>query len=168
MKKTIISILIICAIAFHFVCVFKNSKKRILEKRVESEAKKSLRGLVWGLLTIGFFVFAITQFSLIREIGFALISKENTLIIRSVMRVVLGTESVYLSLGILLCWTLVAVEVSLILSVISLFVVKKLLPIYYFEKEQPFFKASTQSEEQFSPVLFVNRKLIFNFAKLRN
>ena len=168
MKKIIISILIICAITFHFVCVLKNSKKRILEKRVESEAKKSLRGLVWGLIAIGFFVFALTNFSLIREIGFALISKENTLIIRSVMKMVLGTESVYIGLGVLLCWTLVAVEVSLLLSVISLFVVKKLLPIYYFEKEQLFFEASAKGEEQFLPVLFTNRKLIFSFARLRN
>lgn len=135
---------------------------------MEWQAKKTLRALIWGIIAVVFFVLAITNFSILRQIGFSLISEENILIIRSVMKVILGTESVYASLGILLCWTLISIEVSLLLSVISLFVVKKLLPIYFFEKEQLFFEASAKGEEQFLPVLFTNRKLIFSFARLRN
>ncbi|MBR3864049.1 MAG: hypothetical protein IKJ19_02895 [Clostridia bacterium] len=168
MKKIIISILIFCAITFHFVKVFKNSRKRVFNKKMEWQAKKTLRALIWGIIAVVFFVLAITNFSILRQIGFSLISEENILIIRSVMKVILGTESVYASLGILLCWTLISIEVSLLLSVISLFVVKKLLPIYFFEKEQLFFEASAKGEEQFLPVLFTNRKLIFSFARLRN
>ncbi len=168
MKKIIIAILIFSAIFIHFINVFKNSTEYVLNHKVKKMAKKSLRTLFMGIIAVGLFVFAITNFSLVRKIGFSLISNENTLIIRSIMKAILGTESVYVALGVLLCWTLIVTELSFLFSVIALFVIKKLFYIYFFETEQQFFKVSSHGEEELSPLSYSNRKLIFSFARLRN
>ena len=134
MKKLLITILIISALFIHFFKVFKNTNSTALNKKVKKGAKISLRMLLSGAIAVGIFAFAIIKFSLIRKIGYELISKDNIRLIRCVMKEILGTESVYTALGILFSCALTFTHASLLFSVITLFVVKKQLLLCYFEK----------------------------------
>lgn len=170
MKKLLIAILIISVFSIHLVSLFKSSSKlKSIKVRVAKEAKKSLRALFMGVFAIGLIGLAIIKFSFVRKVGFALIPEETTLIIRSILKAILGTESVYAALGILMCYGMLFLQSSLLFAVIGFFVVKNLLPIYIFEEESFFLSVLNASEIKEQPTLpYVNSKIFYSFARLRN
>jgi hypothetical protein len=133
---------------------------------MEKAAKKSVRLLTIGLIVLAFFWLAISNFDLLREIGFSLISKEKIAVIRSLMKVFLGTHSVYVALGTLAIWTLFIIQFAILFSFVGFIVAKKIILPRILVEER--FNLEDNCKVQFiANTQTRSEKIFFRFANLR-
>ena len=167
MKFIFVIILILGAYLFKISRLAKKSRNNVdFANMMEKAAKKSVRLLTLGLIVLAFFCLAIFNFDILREIGFSLISKEKIVLIRSLMKVFLGTHSVYVALGTLAIWTLFVVQFAILFSIVAFIASKKLLlPRIWVEEEiivDNNCKSSYNNKTQYR-----SEKIFFRFANLR-
>jgi hypothetical protein len=167
MKLILVIILILGTCLFKAYRLAKRSKNRVdFEKMMEREAKKSVRLLTAGLIVLAFFWLAISNFDLLRSIGFSLISKEQIEIFRSLMKVFLGTHSVYVAMGTLTIWVLFIIQFSILFSFVSIIATKKIL-LPRILVEEPFDIENDCESNICNKQQYRSEKIFFRFANLR-
>ena len=167
MKFIFVIILILGAYLFKSNNIAKHSRNQIdFAKMMEKAAKKSVRLLTIGLIVLAFFWLAISNFDLLRAVGFSLISKEKIALIRSLMKAFLGTHSVYVALGTLVIWTMFVVQFAILFSFIGFFAAKKILLPRIMVEDQ--FGVNDCYENHYSAKTQLrSEKIFFRFANLR-
>lgn len=167
MNPFVIFNLIFCALGLYLVkYVGELYRAGILREKLEKAARKALRFTFYGLVAASFAIFAISQFSWVRDVGFAFFSAEAVASIRLIMQAILDTNSVYAALQIFACVALLLVEFSLIFSIVGFFVVKQLVVPQALECNRVGSETTTERHaEVAAPHVF--RKIFLNFANLR-
>ena len=167
MKFILVIILILGINLFKINSIAKKSRNTSdFAKMMEKEAKKSVRLLTCGLIVLALVWLAISNFDILRAIGFSLISKEKIAVIRSLMKMFLGTHSVYVALGTLTVWMLFIIQFSILFSFISFFVAKRILLPRILVEEQ--FGVNDCYENHYSAKTQLrSEKIFFRFANLR-
>ena len=169
MNLIIITNLILCAFFFRFgVEVWRGYKKHKLAQTWEKEAKRALRFLFLGIALVGLFALATWQFDFIRDLGFSLISKEQISVIRGLMNVFLGTTSVYVALGVMTVWTLILIQVCFLFTIVGIFLVKRIYLTYCVVETEELYSDLNAKNYKEVAVPYVNRRICFNLAHLRN
>ena len=167
MKTIMLAILIISAFLLRLAIVVKKScQNNTLHQVLEKEARKVLRFLLKGVIAVSLFAFAISQFVILREIGFTLIPETWISKIRALLELFLGTHSVYYSLQIVVGWILLGMEICLVLSFIGVFLVKKFFLPYISTEEKWYFDFSTKNHAEVE-MPHRKRKIFFQFARIR-
>lgn len=167
MKLIVFFILILCAFGLYGAkYVNEQYRNGVLLEKIERAAKKALRFTLKGIVAVGLALLALSAFPLVREIGFAVLPAKLIETIRLIMQAILETNSVYAAIQIFAGAALLAVECSLIFSIVGLFVVK--LPVILRVLECAHIEAKTElrrDTEVALPRIF--RKIFLNFANLK-
>ena len=161
------TILILCALGLCFVkCVGEMSQQGRFYEGLELAAKKALRYTLHGGVAVGLAMLVLSQFSIVRKIGFAFIPEEFIEYIRDLLRIVFNTSSVYVAIETLAGFMLLSVECCLILSFVGFFATKgfvfsQALTCSRIEREK------TKERCQEVAIPYAERKLFLSFANLR-
>lgn len=167
MKILLFAILIFSAFLLRLAKkVIHGWETHTLRQILEKEAKKALLFAFKGVAVVGLFALAISEFAVVRQIGFLLISEEDIALIRALMEIFLGTNSVYLALGIFASGAAIVLQFAVIFSFVGFLLTKKFFGLYVVREEQLYADVGTECSLQ-SAELFVKKNILYNFAHLR-
>ena len=124
MDFLILAILILGVLALHPVKGNKARQSGRACKSVENAAKKTLSLILKGLVMIGLLALAISQFGLVRRIGFAVIPPAWIKLIRMLLSAVFNTSSVYVAVQTMISILWLTVSICLIFSFVGIVATK--------------------------------------------
>lgn len=128
MKFSVFICILICAIGLylikHIAYLYTSGK---LYETLKRAIKKSLRLTLIGAAVLGLIFFALSNFALIRKIGFSLFTTDTIDSIRLLLDFLFETDSFQISLQILGSITLFFVQFSLLFSILGSFATKYLV-----------------------------------------
>lgn len=136
------------------------------EKRLEQLAKNALRITFIGIAAVGVFYLALLFFPLTRTIGFAIIPSGAIIWVRGLFKAIFDTESVYVTLQILVNLALSAAGWSLIFSVFG-FVYVKMFFIFRVLRKLLIERNTEQGRCSETAIPRAFKKIFLNFANLR-
>ena len=167
MQFTAINILILCALALYGIKHLQDLYRRgILLEKIEKATKRALRFALMGIVAVGLACLALSAFPLVSEIGFAVLPTSLIDLMRMLLEVLFDTNSVHASLQLFAGIALLAVECSLLFSIVGLFVIKERIIPQSLDCTRSDKGTETRwNTEWKTPRAF--RKMFLNFANLR-
>lgn len=136
MKFSVFISILICAIGLylikHIAYLYTSGK---LYETLKRAIKKALRLTLIGTAVLGLIFFALSNFALVRTIGFSLFTTDTIDSLRLLLDFLFETDSFQISLQILGSVTICFVQFSLLFSILGSFATKYLVRTQVFDYE---------------------------------